>query len=87
MTLLYIYIYIYIYTYTHTHTHTYINTMYISPQHAMVFAVHFVTLPSNAMLTSVTHYDIHFETMEENGSFLHIRIQSVINFKMNCMYT
>jgi len=74
-------IYIYIYT------HTYINTMYISPQHVMLLAVHFVTLPSKAVLTSVTHYDTHFATMEESTSFLHSRIQSVINIKPNCMYT
>lgn len=55
--------------------------MYISPQHAMLLAVHFVTLFSNAVLTSVTHYDIHFATMEQSTSFLHSRIQSVINFK------
>jgi len=61
--------------------------MYISPQHAMFLAVHFVTLPSNAVLTSVTHYDTHFAKMEESTSFLHSMIQSVINFKSNCMYT
>jgi len=61
--------------------------MYISPQHTMLLAVHFVTLPSNAVLTSVTHYDTHFATMEQSTSFLHSRIQRVINFKSNWMYT
>jgi len=48
--------------------------MYISTQHAMLLAVHFVTLFPNAVLTSATHYDIHFAKMEEITSFLHSRI-------------